>query len=144
MNLYMVSVSHSVVPNSLWPHGLQSTRLLCPWDFPGKDTGVGCHFLLQWIFPTQGSNPGLLHCRQILYWLIYKVNLYMIGLLNLILLIYCEPFCCLFILCSLCSFILRNKPHISFILETIKFIFKYVYSKQAKYYLCICNFIYLL
>ena len=38
-------------------------RLLCPWNFPGKDIGVGCHFLLQGIFPTQGSNPGLLHCR---------------------------------------------------------------------------------
>ena len=66
-----VSVSHSV-PNSLWPHGLQPIRLLCPWDFPGKDTGVGCHFLLQGLFPTQGSNPGLLHCRQILYRLSYK------------------------------------------------------------------------
>ena len=61
------SVSHSVMPDSLRPHGLQPTRLLCPWDFPGKDTGVGCHFLLQWIFPTQGLNPGLLHCRQILH-----------------------------------------------------------------------------
>ena len=39
---------YSVVPDSLWPHGLQSTRILCPWDFPGKNTGVGCHFLLQW------------------------------------------------------------------------------------------------
>ena len=39
----------------------------CPWDFPGKSTGVGCHFLLQGIFPTQGSNPGLPHCRQTLY-----------------------------------------------------------------------------
>ena len=46
---------------------LQPTRLLRPWDFPGKSTGVGCHFLLQGIFPTQGSNPGLQHCRQILY-----------------------------------------------------------------------------
>ena len=36
-------------------------------DSPGKNTGVGCHFLLQGIFPTQGSHPGLLHCRQILY-----------------------------------------------------------------------------
>ena len=35
--------------------------------FPGKSTGVGCHFLLQGIFPTQGLNPGLLHCRQTLY-----------------------------------------------------------------------------
>ena len=46
----LVSVSRSVVPDSLRPHGLQSTRLFCPWDFPGKDTGVGCHFLLQGIF----------------------------------------------------------------------------------------------
>ena len=42
-------------------------RLLFPWDCPGKNTGVGCHFLLQGIFPTQGSNPGLPHCRQTLY-----------------------------------------------------------------------------
>ena len=42
------------------------TRLLCPWDFPGKSTGVGCHFLLQSIFPTQGLNPGLPHCKQTL------------------------------------------------------------------------------
>ena len=48
-------------------HGLQPTRLLCPWDFPGSSPGVDCHFLLQGIFPTQGSNPGLPHCRQMLY-----------------------------------------------------------------------------
>ena len=42
-------------------------RLLCPWDFPGKNTGVGCHFLLQGIFLTQGSNPQLLLGRRILY-----------------------------------------------------------------------------
>ena len=41
--------------------------VLGPWDFPGKSTGVGCHFLLQGIFPSQGSNPGLPHCRQTLY-----------------------------------------------------------------------------
>ena len=46
-------------------NGLQPTRLLCPWGFPSKNTGVGCHFLLQGIFATQGSNPCLL-CR--LYW----------------------------------------------------------------------------
>ena len=46
--------------NSLWPHGLQPARLLCPWDSPGKNTGVGCHFLLQGILPTQGSNLHLL------------------------------------------------------------------------------------
>ena len=61
-------VSHSVMSDSLQPHGLQPTRLLCPWNSPGKNIGVGCHSLLpQGIFPTQGLNPGLLHCRQILY-----------------------------------------------------------------------------
>ena len=45
----------------LIPHGLQPTILLCPWDFPGKNTGVICHFLLQGIFPTLESKPCLLH-----------------------------------------------------------------------------------
>ena len=65
------------------PRIVACTKLLCPWDFQGKrpwdfqgqspwdfqgkSTGVGCHFLLQGIFPTQGSNPGLLRCRQTLY-----------------------------------------------------------------------------
>ena len=52
------SVSHSVVPDSLQPHGLQSTRLLCPWDFPGKDTGVGCHFPSLGDHPNSGIQPG--------------------------------------------------------------------------------------
>ena len=55
------SVSCSVMSNSLQSHGLRPTRLLCPWDFPGKNIGVGCHCLLQGIFPTQRLNPGLLH-----------------------------------------------------------------------------------
>ena len=46
-------------------HGLQPTRLLCPWDFPDKNTGVACHFLLQGIFPTQGSNLCFL---SLLHW----------------------------------------------------------------------------
>ena len=53
--------------NSLWAHGLQTTRLLCPWNSPGENTGMVNHSLLWEIFPTQGSKPGLLHCRQILY-----------------------------------------------------------------------------
>ena len=57
----------SVMSKSLQPHALQPTRLLCPQDSPGKNTGVGCRFLLQRIFPTQGLNPGLPHCRQMLY-----------------------------------------------------------------------------
>ena len=51
-------------------HGLQPARLLCPWDSSDKNTGVGCHFLFQGIFPTQASDLCLLdflHCRQILY-----------------------------------------------------------------------------
>ena len=47
-------------------------RLLHPWDFPGTNTGVGCRFLLQEIFPTQGLNPGLPHCRQTLYHLSHQ------------------------------------------------------------------------
>ena len=47
-----------------WPYS--------PWNFPGQNTGVGCLSLLQGIFPNQGSNPGLPHCRQILYQLSYK------------------------------------------------------------------------
>ena len=49
------------------PHWLYPTRLLCPWDSPGRNTGVGSHSHLQGIFPAQGSNPGILLCRQILY-----------------------------------------------------------------------------
>ena len=45
----------------------ERVRLLCPWNSPGKNTGVGCPALYQGIFLTQGSNPGLLHCRQILH-----------------------------------------------------------------------------
>ena len=51
----------------LQPHGLQPARLLCPQDFPGKNTGMGCHFLLQGIFQTRRLNPSLLRCRWILY-----------------------------------------------------------------------------
>ena len=51
---------------TLQPHGLQPTRHLLPWNLPGNGTGVSCHLLLQGIFPTQGSNPGLPHGRQTL------------------------------------------------------------------------------
>ena len=51
----------------LWPHGLQPSRFLCPWDFSGKKIGVGAQFLLHGIFTTQGLNPGLCIGRQILY-----------------------------------------------------------------------------
>ena len=54
-------LSHSVMSAFLRPHKREPIRLLCLWNFPGKNTGVGCHFLLQGIFPTQGLNPRLLH-----------------------------------------------------------------------------------
>ena len=52
-----------------------ANMLLRPWDFPGKSTEVGCHFLLQGIFPTQGSNRALLHCRQMLHHLSHQGSL---------------------------------------------------------------------
>ena len=58
-------LSCSVTSDTLWPHGLEPGRLLCPWDSPGKSTRVGCHFLLQGIFPTQESNLWVLH---LLHW----------------------------------------------------------------------------
>ena len=66
----MICLVASVVPDSLRPLGPQPANLLCPWDSPGKNTGVGCHLLHQRIFPTQELNLcllHLLHCRQILY-----------------------------------------------------------------------------
>ena len=57
------------------PWTIACTRLLPQWDSLGKNTGVGCHFLLQGIFPTQGSNPGLAHCRQTLYCLSHQGSL---------------------------------------------------------------------
>ena len=66
--------------DSLLPPGLYPTRLLCPWDSPGENIGMGCHFLLQGIFLTQGSNSclfHLLHCRQILYHLSHQGSLHL-------------------------------------------------------------------
>ena len=59
-NNHLLLFSHSVVSDSLRPHELQPTTLLCPWNFSGKNSGMGCHYLyyaLQGIFPTQGWNP---------------------------------------------------------------------------------------
>ena len=73
----------SVVSDSLWPYGLSLIRFLWPWGFPGKNTEVGCHFLLQGIFPTQGSSLRLLHCRKILYcWAVGEAQQEAIGSVN--------------------------------------------------------------
>ena len=73
MCLY-VCASCSVVSDSLRHHGLQPSRLLSPWDFSGKNTGVGSHSPLQGIFLTQRSNPGLQHCGQTLYHLGHEAS----------------------------------------------------------------------
>ena len=65
--LSLESESCSVISDSLWPHGLYR-----PWNTPGQNTGVGTLSLFQGIFQTQGSNPDLPHCRQILYQLSHK------------------------------------------------------------------------
>ena len=67
MDLFGESESRSVVSDSLQPHGLYS-----PWNSPGQTTGVGSLSFLQGIFPIQGLNPGLPHCRWILYQLTHK------------------------------------------------------------------------
>ena len=66
------SESHSVVSDSLSSHGLYPTRLLRPWNFPGKSTGVGCNFLLQGIFRMQELKPSLPHYAQTLYHLSHQ------------------------------------------------------------------------
>ena len=58
--------------DSLRPHVLYPTMLLCPWDSSSTNTGVHWHYLLQGTFLTQGLNLGLLHCRQILYHLSHQ------------------------------------------------------------------------
>ena len=74
-NIHIVRAPSPQLCPTLWPYGLQ---LLCPQDSPGKNTVVGCHFLLQGIFPTQGSNSRLLHCRWTLYPLSYPGTPHMI------------------------------------------------------------------
>ena len=71
-----IVLNHSVVSDSLRSHGLQPARFLCPWNFPSKNTGTGCHFLLQGIFPTQGLN---LHLLCLLHWQVDSLPLYHLG-----------------------------------------------------------------
>ena len=68
--LYSICCISSVVSNSFQPHGLHS-----PWNSPGQNAGVDNHSILQGIFPTQGSNPGLRHCRRVRFQLSHKGSL---------------------------------------------------------------------
>ena len=75
LKYFIICAQSSVMSDSLQLQELWPTRLLWPWNFLGKNTGVGCHVLLQRIFLTQGSNPSLqhlLHCRCILYLLSHQ------------------------------------------------------------------------
>ena len=70
---FIVSVSCSIMFNSLWPH--EACQVPLPMELSRQEYLSGCHFLLQGIFPTQGLNLGLLHCRWILYHLSHIVNI---------------------------------------------------------------------
>ena len=83
----LVVLSCSDVSDSLQPHGLQPARLLCPWDFPGKNTGMDCHFILQGIFPTQGSNSRLFH---LLHWQVDSLPLSHLESRHGVRLLYCD------------------------------------------------------
>ena len=76
LHKHLPSLTCSVVVNSLWPLDCTlPTKLLCPWTFSGRDTGMNSHFFLQGFLPTQGSNLHLLyylHCSWILYQLIHQ------------------------------------------------------------------------
>ena len=70
----MLCLVAQLCPTLCDPMDYRPTRLLCSCNSPGKNTGVGCHALLQGIFATQGSNPGLPHFRWILYQLCHQGN----------------------------------------------------------------------
>ena len=64
LTMLFLLFNHSIVSDSFRPHGLQPAGLICPWDFPSNNTGVGCHFFLQGIFWTQRSNLCLLNWQE--------------------------------------------------------------------------------
>ena len=76
--------------DSLLPHGLQPVRLFCPWGISRQEYWVGCLALFQEIVPTHGLNPGLLHCRQILYYLSHQGSPWLLQALNMHSILYNE------------------------------------------------------
>ena len=70
---------------------MQPTKLLCPWNSPGKNTAVGCHSFLQGIFSTQGSNTGLWHCRYLFYHLSHQGSLSSVHIQNFFPLHHLQP-----------------------------------------------------
>ena len=117
-----VSAIASVMSDSLQPFGLQPTRLLCPWDSPSKDTGVGCQAHPQRIFPNQESNPGFL-C--LLHWQMGSLPLAPLG----------KPICMytyMYFYFLQLSLILKTPSGISVIS------FNYTPILKCSLYLCIC------
>ena len=97
-------LSFSVMSSSLWPYELEPGRLLCPWHSPGKTTRVASQSLLLGIFPTQGSNLGLLHFRQILYQLSHQwssLSPFSSFFSRYLLISLFHQFCCFSVLCFL-------------------------------------------
>ena len=92
IHTYLHTHDHSVISDSLQPYELLPDRLFSPWNSPGKNPGVGSHSLLQWIFLTQGLNPSLLHCSQILYHLSHHGSPIYIHMLAYILLAFHNSF----------------------------------------------------
>ena len=77
LHLYCVHAKSLQKCLTLCNPSLPGSSVQEPWDFPGKNTGMGCHAVLQGIFPTQGSKLGLLHCRQIIYCLSHQgINIF--------------------------------------------------------------------
>ena len=76
LRLLCAVLSNLIVYNSLRLQGLEPIRLLCTWNFSGKNTGAGCHFLLQKLFQTQGLNLHLLH---LLHWQVDSLPMHHLG-----------------------------------------------------------------
>ena len=104
--LFYSSCVCAIVSSSLQPHGLYPSRLLCPWDSPGKNVGVGCHSLLQGIFPTKKSNLCLLHWQAGSLPLVKKPTVAHVAALNSVEMRW--PFA---MLSSLCRPWSENKDH---------------------------------
>ena len=126
------SESHSVMSDFLWPHGLYS-----PWNSSGQNTGLGSLSLLRGIFPTEGSNSGLPHCRQILYQLSHQgssqmdlvsfiLNKYSVSLFKN--LSFPKSFELLSLSCTKFTYIFGSASRLSFLSSWSICLFKYWYN----------------